>query len=217
MNRYLKMESSRDLAPNTIYFRQEPVRKAEMMADVVVPVSRCAISGILTALATVGINGLFGLSIPPWLGFSTGTTISAIQWLKYIDKSNELLWKTEQITGVDLNHDGVTGRPSHNNHSTQMTKVEVSDVEKRHFRYYNIPLDDLELQDLAHEIVNKCTKFSRRKLAHIIEPERYPDIIDPMLQAGFLRPDGNGVEITPSGRAFLKQHLTAPPQLNFSR
>ena len=67
------------------------------------------------------------------------------------------------------------------------------------------------MAQVAQSVLVEKLDFSRRKLADILSAEAYAQLKDVMLKAGFLRLKGKaenaGLELTPSGRAFLRQWL----------
>jgi hypothetical protein len=150
----------------------------------------------------------------PWPSAAlSGVATLALSWLVLLRDHRGLLWDVERIIGADLDRDGTIGpievKPD-------VTRVEITQHDRgsTRVRYIDVPLSDPELEQLATGILQRGITFSRRSLsdAGLLEPERYSDVQDAMLTGDLLRYRGrgkhSGLELTPAGRAFLRQYLS---------
>jgi hypothetical protein len=147
--------------------------------------------GLLTALAASG--GLF-------------LALFALLVTNFISERRRLLWGLERLTRVDLDQDGTIGPPD-----KQSVTVELVDRARKSIRYVDLPLNDDELAVIARAVLAEGVEWSRRSLEAAGFRGDYSAILDPLLEAGLLAHRGRGktagVELTGSGRAFLRQYL----------
>lgn len=90
-------------------YRKTPFRKMELTADVLVPLTQAIISGILTVI----ILALLVPFVPGWgwgVPFIVGGLVVALVWAWSMVKDRGL-WVIEEITGIDIDRDGHTGKP----------------------------------------------------------------------------------------------------------
>jgi len=141
---------------------------------------------------------------PVLVGVGVGAGILGAVWFALLRLNRGLLWEVERVIGADIDGDGVTGDPV-----PRETRVEV--VERGNgrtrMRFVDVPLSDRELERLARAVLVRRERFSRRGLSEVLSQSQYQDVYQRMIDGGLLRPDGRGVELSPSGRAFLGQYL----------
>ena len=194
-------------------YRQEPIsRYTSLETEAWVPMAQAGIISIAWAfVAAMGAGLLTGWrGWPWWVVPSTGVVVAvslfAVQVTRLIGERRDLLWRREEIEGRDINGDGWIGAPP------PTTRVELVDQENKRIRYVDIPLSDGELARLARAVLIQRVEWSRRNLADagaLIE-DKYTAVIEPMLAGGLLAYRGtgptSGIEVTATGRAFLRQY-----------
>ncbi len=190
--------------PGTTYTKSEPARTANLESDVVVPALQSIITGAFLGLAGFALPLLFSIDRAPAVGLATGGLSTFATWWWLLKDHNASLWIIEEVTGQDIDHDGYVGKPP----ERRLVTVEVK-KRKGYLHYVDTPLTDDEWEDIAEAVLIDGVTFSRRKLADagVLIQEHYPAVMEPMLRAGLLRRYGNGVELTPVGRSFLRQYL----------
>jgi hypothetical protein len=162
-------------------------------------------------LAGLVVGGLahwlrFPLVFAPVAALAVGLSLFAWQVTRLLAERRDLLWRRERVEGRDLDGDGIIGQPT-------TTRVEVVDKRNGRIRYLNLPLDDDALERLARAAMIKRVDWSRRNLADAgaLTEEAYSAVVGPMLAGGLLAYRGNGptsgIELTATGRAFLRQYL----------
>lgn len=90
--------------------RRRPARAADLRSDVAVPF----IQAVITGLLATGIGG--GVAVcGKWdvaaVGGVVGGLVMGGAWLLLLREHRDLLWETEEITGLDLDGDGHVGAP----------------------------------------------------------------------------------------------------------
>ena len=114
------------------------------------------------------------------------------------------------MTGADIDGDGQTGPPTP---PPPTTRVELIDQHRGAIRWVDVPLSDHELEELARALLERQVSLSRRQLSDdgAISEEAYGPVIETFLEAGLARMKGKtrnaGLELTSTGRAFLRQYL----------
>jgi hypothetical protein len=89
--------------------RKTPFRKLEMGADVLVPLTQAVVSGVLAAV----LLAMLVPFVPSWgwgVPFVAGGGVIAMVWAGSMLRDRGL-WVIEEITGLDIDHDGHTGKP----------------------------------------------------------------------------------------------------------
>ena len=184
--------------------RRRPVRSVGLESDVIAPGLQSTISGLVAGVvATVGATAA-AWPRPALVGVGVGAGVLGVVWFALLRLNRGLLWEVERVTGKDLDGDGLVGDPA-----PRETRVEV--VERGNgrtrMRFVDVPLSDHELERLARAVLVRRERFSRRGLSEVLSQSQYQDVYQRMIDGGLLRPDGRGVELSPSGRAFLGQYL----------
>ena len=201
------------LPTGATYERRKPQRSATLESDAVVPLVQSLASAAVAAIAGGAASAVTGLWRPWPVSGVFGVGALALSWLVLLREHRGLLWDVERITGADLDGDGHAGRPIEVKPDT--VRVEVLERERGNtrVRYVDVPLSDPELERLAAGVLERGVNFSRRSLAdaEILEAERYSDVKDAMMGGDLLRYRGkgkhSGLELSPAGRAFLRQYL----------
>jgi len=185
--------------------RRRTARAPTTESDVKVPLAQSGITGLVAFLASTAIAAKSGAGWDALLsGAAWGATMWGGTWLVLLVIHRKALYEVERITGTDLDNDGYIGEPP------PKSTVQVEIVEKggRFRRYVNTPLDDDEWTKVARAVLVAGASFSRRGLKDVVPEEDYPGVYKPLLSGGLLRENGNGVELTPAGRSFLRQYLS---------
>lgn len=100
-------------------YRKTPYRKLDLVADVLVPLCWAGITGLILGVF-FAVLGLF-LGWPGWAGPVAGLVITTAVWIVSM-LSDRGLWMIEEITGRDLDGDGITGQPAR-----RVVQVEVKE------------------------------------------------------------------------------------------
>lgn len=209
---YRTYSLAESLPAGTEYERRKPERSASLESDALVPVVQSVVSAIVASISGGVTSALTGFWRPLPSGAVSGAAILTLSWLILLRDHRGLLWDVERVTGTDLDHDGSVGpievKPD-------VTRVEITERDQGNtrVRYVDVPLSDSELEKLAQAVLQHDLTFSRRSLneAGVMESERYAELTDRMLQGDLLRYRGkgkhSGLELSPAGRAFLRQYL----------
>jgi hypothetical protein len=198
------------------YEKRRPTRAASVASDVTVPAAQSAISGAIVGVIAGSGAALCGAGWHSlWWGAGAGALGVGLAWLVILREHRAALWEVERIIGRDLDRDGHVGQPV----PTKRQPVQVEVVERDHrgrlkrMQWLKLPptVTDDHLQAIAHAVLIDGQDFSRRKLQDAMSVEAYGLLADAMLKGGLLRYKGKtqnaGVELTSSGRAFLRQFL----------
>lgn len=191
----------------TEYERRRPARDASLESDVAVPASQSAITAVILGCGAGAVAAVTGAPEPFLIGIALGAGAGAIAWLGLLADHRRLLWEIETATGIDLDGDGDVGEPE------PKTRLEIIERQGNHTRvsWVDLPLDEEQKTRLAMALLIQKRRFSRRDLSDIIDEEHYSDVLQIMLDAGLVTPRGEslnaGVELSSSGRAYLKRHL----------
>ena len=104
-----------DVQAGSTMYRDRPMRTATAENNIQVPLAQALITGGFVALAIVtvcvcvgwtgNVRGLIGA------GVASFAIVACVAWLKFRESHYALLWLHEEISGQDLNGDGVVGRP----------------------------------------------------------------------------------------------------------
>jgi len=92
-------------------FRKTPVRKMEMVADVLVPLTQAAVSGILVGVLATPL--FLSIDLPWYAGIYTGALSVGVIWGFRLGATKETLWIVEELIGQDIDQDGHAGAPSY--------------------------------------------------------------------------------------------------------
>jgi len=196
--------------PGVEYEKRTPARDASIESDVAVPAAQSVITAILLGSGGGAFAAVAGAPRSLLIGVGVGAAAATVSWLSLLSDHRRLLWTFETVTGRDVDGDGSVGKPEH-----RQEPVTVEVVERRpdhtRIRYVDTGLSESELKRIALALLIRREPLSRRALEDVLEPERYGPFLDKMLEAGLARMKGKsihaGVELTGSGRAFLRQYL----------
>ena len=190
-------------------FRKTPVRKMELIADVVVPLAQATVSGLLVGgLATPLIIASDG----PWYaGLYLGALSVGIVWGFRRAASKETLWIIEELTGADIDGDGHAGEPPAPAYGI---KAEVKSREG--WQFATLPGEPASLHYMA-QMVSRGSSFSERTAtsAGLSQPE-WMALRDEFITRGWAhwknadRPQV-GVALLGAGRAVLRSIAANPP------
>lgn len=173
---------------------------------------QAAIAAGATAAAVFAIALLVTLvaRLPWWLPVLTaliaGLLGFAASGLLLVWDNRRIVWHAEGLMRVDLDRDGVVGRPLM---QTERKVVTLELKEGKRLRYIDLPLTEDEIAQMARA-VQRSGVFSRRSMPEgLMTTEVYQVVVERLLSAGLLRLRGAGpsagVELTGSGRAWLKE------------
>jgi hypothetical protein len=194
------------------YERRRPGRPASLESDVAVPIAQSVFSALVAGLAALGAALAAGWQRPALWAVLAALAALVTAWLVLLRQHRDLLWEIELVTGADLDRDGTVGVPLVDP-EPRTVRAEIIEGNGQRIRYIDVPLSDQELEKLADGVLQHAVTFSRRSLADagLLEAERYSDVKDVLLEGGLLRYRGEGphagLELSPAGRAFLRQYL----------
>jgi hypothetical protein len=201
------------IAPGTSYEKRQPARAATVPSDVWVPALQSAISGGIAGVLGGSIAFLVSNHRPGAWGITVGAVGFSVSWLLMLYEHRRALWIIEKVTGRDLDDDGFVGEPAPL--PSPPVRVEVSEVDDRgrlrRMSYIDLPfgVTDGMLEGIAIATQNG-TAFSRRALGDVISADKFGKLRRAMLDGGLLRPltqaENSAVELTPSGRAMMRQY-----------
>ncbi len=193
--------------------RREPSSSSTVESEVIVPLAQSSITGLVLGLVWLTGSILWHrIDLAPYALIITIVTM-AVVWLMLLREHRSLLWKLETITRTDLDGDRFVGRPTADPDPMPITTVEIVDQAQGRIRYVDLPITDEVLELLARAVLMSGQPFSRRNLhdAGVLHSEQYGPVSTAMIAAGLVRYKGNGpntgMDLTPSGRSFLRQYL----------
>jgi hypothetical protein len=204
------------IAPGTSYEKRQPARAATVPSDVWVPALQSAISGVPVGVIVGVVMALNDKPHPLGWGIVAGGVGFCAAWHIILADHRRALWIIEKVTGRDLDDDGFVGEPEWEGEPEQI-QVEIKEVDKygrtKHYNFIKLPIGvtPKKMRALAIATMGNNTPFSRRELSGIISADQYRELRKTMLKGGLLTPKTKGknppVELTPSGRAMLRQYL----------
>lgn len=195
------------VAPGTSYMRQEPVAPATLEGNVAVPLLQSVISGVFAGVAAGGIAAIMEQPQSAIIGLITTSVTSGLVWSVVMRWHNSLLWKVEEVTGVDVDRDGEIGQPR---------QTPVDRFDKRHndgspkrWKLDWLPIAPEETQRLAVAVVVDGIRFVRDELVKkkAIALNDYGPVIKVLKECGFLYKKGSGVALTYIGYKWLCQQI----------
>jgi hypothetical protein len=206
-----RYEASRPAPTRTV---RRPSRPATLESDVIVPLLQSVICATLTALIVLIIAATLQLRKPLLWATGGGVGTAAVIWIILLRAHQDLLWTVERTVGVDLDRDGVTGAPEGPGSDVRAEIPYIETVthtpDRRHWKLGRIPLNKRDARAVAVAL-HRGVRFTRRDLvaagALPDDPEQYGEIYNALLQVGYLRPSGNGAELTLAGREFFEECL----------
>jgi hypothetical protein len=194
------------------YERRRPVRDPAIESDVITPVLQALMSGAVGAILSGAGAVIADASKPVAFAALGGAGVLGLAWFTLLREHRGLLWEIERVTGADLDRDGAVGAPG-TSQSTEPREVRVEVTERSRnrarMRFVDVPLSDQELEAVARAVLVQRERFSRRGLSEVLSQSQYGELYDAMLGGGLLEdnPGGRGVQLSPSGRAFLGQYI----------
>jgi len=190
-------------------------------SNVKVPLMQSLISGILIGLPVGIVVGFIDIKLGPAVlrgdimaGLVWGMTITFgvafWQWFGRIQDYNELLWRIESVTGLDVNNDDAIGKPE-----PRTVRVEVQ--EGKGWKFSELPGDEQALYDFALSVVKGVVTFSERGAAsRDYGAENFRRLREAFIQRHYAEwkdPDNHqlGVVLRRSGTAVLAAIAKEPP------
>ena len=191
------------VAPGTSWVRREPAR-APGQWDLLLPLG----SALVTAVAFGGLGVLVALwrSWPAWIGGAVAVASFATAWLLLLQGQRDLLWRTEEIVGADLDGDGTVGEPEP---VPQVIRLELTDRPDKAMSFLELvgisEADLLRISRLALQ-----DRLSERNIN--LPRETWQRVRDELVERGLLawRVDGaprQGVVTTDAGRQTFERLL----------
>lgn len=190
------------------YERRVPSREATIESDVAVPGAQAAITAIILGTGAGAFAAIVGAPQAPLIGVSIGTATATVTWLGLLADHRRSLWTLEKVVGVDIDGDDSIGDPRRRK---EPVTVEIIDRGNKSMRYVGLGLDEHELKRVAEALIVRREPLSRRGLEDVLEPERYSDFLDTLLETNLAQLKGKsrnaGVELSEAGRYFFKKQL----------
>lgn len=201
-----RYETAEEISVPTIERRKPATGPGSLESDVLVPLAQAGISGLVLGLLVGTVAALIGARQPVLIGAAVGALVLAGVWLLLLADRRQLLWTIERVTGRDLDGDHAIGRPTREPPVT----LELVDRARRQMRYLELPLSDDQVAAIARRVLRPGGMFTRQALVGVVTNDVYQALIEKLLGAGLLRTRGGGVttgvELTPSGRAWLRRY-----------
>lgn len=190
-------------------------------ANVKVPLLQSLITGAFVGIPVGALAGWIGVAHGPltlWGGLWTGLTWGSItifsvaffQWTSRSRDYNELLWRIESVTGLDVTGDEQIGKPE-----PRTVRVEVQ--EGKGWKFSDLPGDEQALYDFAISVVNGIVTFSERGAASrdygVENFRRLRDVFIQRHYAEWKDPTNHqlGIVLRRSGTAVLAAIAEGPP------
>lgn len=191
------------LSAGTSWHKREPARPPTA-ADVGVPAAWAGLTGVACSLLSIPIT--IWSEWPWWAPLVVLGGGAAITWLMLLVRWQNLLWRIEEIIGIDLDGDKIPGYPA----KQTPIQIEITDQNQKSIRFIDLPIADEQMQRIAIAMSNGAS-FSRRGLAGVISDNDYRILSEVMINAGLLRwkndKPNQGGELTAAGRAVLGHYL----------
>lgn len=191
-------ESAREYAPR---------RWPGVTPDVVTPLLQAVVTGLLLAMIATGVLwGVFELAFAQTFGVSFCVSVT-LAWFWRLGVVTETLWDVEERTGLDLDRDGVVGRPG-----PQTVRLEI--VRGNHTQYVDIDglEDSRRLRTLA--ILALTNRLSERAVNREFgwSRDRWVGVRDGLVERKWAKWDGDpgstqGIIFTDEGREIMQEVL----------
>jgi len=194
--------------------RRRPARPGSFESDLLVPLAQSAVTGLLVGSVSGGLAWAAGAPRPGLIGAVAGGVVLAAVWMLALVDRRALLWEIETVAGLDLNDDGIVGKPE------EPVRVEIQERQGRTLRFVDLPAKPDQIARLAAGVLGgrsfseaswtgRGRPFSRRQFARLR---------DEMIRRGlamWVRPRAHaqGVELTAAGRAVFRRLADRPTPL----
>lgn len=145
---------------------QSPAFLPTTEANVIVPFLQAVITGVFIGVPVGLVVGLIDVKLDTLVirgsigsgllwGAATLFIVTFWQWMSRSGEYNNLLWRIETITGMDVNGDEEVGKPE-----PPTVRVEVK--EGHTWRFANLPGSDEALQAFARDVLSGIRTFSEQ-------------------------------------------------------
>ena len=174
-----------------------------------------AAGSVAAAVFAVAVVLAIVARLPWWLPVLTALVAGLLGFaaagLWLVVDNRRLVWHAEGLMRVDLDKDGVVGRPLMQAERKLIT-VELTSDKPRFIRYLDLPLTEDQIVRMARAVKAAGWAFSRRVMPEgLMTTETYQEVIAVMLDKGLLVLRGAGpsagVELTAAGRKVLERCL----------
>ncbi|GAB4440011.1 MAG: hypothetical protein Kow0031_21940 [Anaerolineae bacterium] len=192
----------------TSAYRKTPVRKMELMADVVVPMAQATISGLMIGGLSTPLFAA-AQNVPWYAGIYLGGISVGLVWVFRLATSRETLWVVEELTGADLDNDGHTGPPPSYGVRTELKTTDG-------WQFDNLPGQPPALHKFATAISSGESFTERNATAAGLSQPEWNALRDKFVANNWAywrnpqRPQV-GVELLRAGRAVLRSIAATPP------
>lgn len=182
-------------------------RPADWRSEILVPLLMSLVTGILALIVTAWL--WWELNLPDWIPFAAFVATFGGVWLWRLRKHDTMLTAAEEITHLDLNRDGVIGRPSAEPHEANITYTEPTPG-GLHMERDTLRVSPAELEFIGRQIILEGRPFSKSIVDGVtITENRFRDVQAILREKGFARYKNptapkQGVELTRKGEATLR-------------
>ena len=186
-----------------------PRRWPSVGSDVLVPFLQAIITGFLVAVALTGLGwGVFGLNWVRVFWSSLGAGV-VLAWFWRLGVVTQTLWAVEESTGVDINRDGVVGRPR------GAMRVEIVEGAKTSYVEVGGLETAAELRQFA--ILGVTGRLNERAVKRAFDWPRvfWVSVRDELIRRGLVTWNGGegstqGVALTDEGEEVMRAILESP-------
>jgi len=182
-------------------------RPADWRSEILVPLLMSLVTGILALIVTAWL--WWELNLPDWIPFAASVATFGCVWLWRLRKHDTMLTAAEEITHLDLNRDGVIGRPSPEPQEANITYTEPTPG-GLHMERDTLQVSPAELAFIGRQVILGGHPFSKAIVdGETITENRFRDVQAIMREKGYARYKNptapkQGAELTKKGTATLR-------------
>ena len=195
----------------------EPARAASLASDVAVPILQSAFSGAV-ASAAAGMGAAWFLGTDPAMAAriagAAGVAVLGLTWAALLADSRRLLWAIENLTGSDIDGDGVTGEPEPEPEPARLRLDVKHDGGERagSWDFLTLPATEADFLTWARAALagQSIAQSGWTGKAGLFSRSDYDSMLGELERAGLVRwvdPQNKpqGREVSPAGRAALRR------------
>jgi hypothetical protein len=183
-------------------------RAADWRSEILVPLLMAGVTGMLSLILALWLWWEFDW-LPDWTPIAAFVLVSGGVWIWRLQKHDSMLTAAEEITRLDLNRDGMIGRPSIEPQEANITYTE-STPGGLHMERDTLKISPAELAFIGQEVILEGRPFSKAIAdGETITENRFRDIQAIMRDKGYARYKNptapkQGAELTKKGEATLR-------------
>ncbi len=189
-------------------YRKTPIRKMELVADVIVPLAQAGVSGLLIGGLSTPLF-IAAENVPWYAGIYLGALSVGVVWTFRLATSRDSLWIVEELIGSDLDGDGHTGAPPAYGVRTELKKDDG-------WQFDSLPGQPEALHKFATDVSGGETFAERTAFIAGLSRREWAALRDKFVAnnwAYWRNPQQPqvGVELLRAGRAVLRSIAATPP------